>query len=123
VGNASGLYNLMRNIGGSVGISVVETILARHEQVHRNDFSRDLAPSFQTLQNSLHQFADVFTTAAGHVAAQRMAIAQVASELNKQARFYSYTDDFRYMALACFACVPLVWSLRRVRRKTAIAGH
>ena len=35
IGNASGLYNLLRNIGGSVGISVVNTIVARHEQVHR----------------------------------------------------------------------------------------
>ena len=33
IGNASGLYNLMRNVGGSIGISVVNTLLARHEQV------------------------------------------------------------------------------------------
>ena len=36
IGNASGLYNLMRNVGGSIGISVVNTLLARHEQLHRS---------------------------------------------------------------------------------------
>jgi len=37
IGNASGLYNLLRNIGGSIGISVVNTIVTRHTQVHRVD--------------------------------------------------------------------------------------
>ena len=36
IGNASGLYNLLRNIGGSIGISIVNTIVARHEQLHRS---------------------------------------------------------------------------------------
>ena len=44
IGNASGLYNLMRNIGGSVGISVVNTIVARHEQLHRNELAASLVP-------------------------------------------------------------------------------
>jgi DHA2 family multidrug resistance protein len=35
MGNAAGLYNLLRNIGGSVGISIVDTLIARHEQTHR----------------------------------------------------------------------------------------
>ena len=35
IGNASGLYNLFRNVGGSIGISVVNTIVARHEQLHQ----------------------------------------------------------------------------------------
>ena len=43
IGNASGLYNLMRNIGGSIGISIVNTIVARHEQSHRNEMSRALS--------------------------------------------------------------------------------
>src|SRR5207244_11167242 len=37
MGNATGIYNLMRNIGGSVGISLVTTLLARAAQVHRSE--------------------------------------------------------------------------------------
>ncbi len=122
VGNGSGLYNLLRNIGGSVGISIVETVLARHEQVHRTDLSRDLGPTLPSLQNSLTNYAHIFQGASGKVAAQQQALAQVGQELTRQARLWSYVDDLRYMALACFACVPVVWLLKRVKGK-AIAGH
>jgi hypothetical protein len=44
IGNASGLYNLLRNIGG-IGISVVNTIVTRHSQAHRVDFSRYFTPA------------------------------------------------------------------------------
>jgi len=42
IGNASGLYNLLRNIGGSIGISVVNTIVTRHSQSHRNELAASL---------------------------------------------------------------------------------
>ena len=44
IGNASGLYNLLRNVGGSVGISVVNTIVARRQQIHRAELSRYISP-------------------------------------------------------------------------------
>ena len=53
IGNASGLYNLFRNVGGSIGISVVNTIVARHEQLHQNELLHSLAPSSVVLQNQL----------------------------------------------------------------------
>ncbi len=45
MGNASGLFNLLRNIGGSVGISLVDTLVARRQQVHRSELSRYLSPN------------------------------------------------------------------------------
>src|SRR5262252_8003073 len=44
MGNASGLYNLPRNVGGSIGISIGTTFEARHEQLHRNELAGALAP-------------------------------------------------------------------------------
>ncbi len=44
IGNASGLYNLLRNVGGSIGISIVNTLVVRHEQLHRSELSRHFAP-------------------------------------------------------------------------------
>jgi DHA2 family multidrug resistance protein len=44
--------------------------------------------------------------------------------LDAQARLWSYVDDFRYMALACFACVPLVFTLKKaIRKGPASAAH
>jgi DHA2 family multidrug resistance protein len=43
IGNASGLYNLLRNVGGSIGISLVNTIIARHQQTHRSDLAHNIS--------------------------------------------------------------------------------
>jgi DHA2 family multidrug resistance protein len=44
--------------------------------------------------------------------------------LNAQSRLWSYVDDFRYMALVCFACVPIVFALKKsVGRGPAGAAH
>lgn len=45
IGNASGLYNLLRNIGGGAGISIVNTLVSRQSQTHRVELSRYLTPS------------------------------------------------------------------------------
>ena len=46
------------------------------------------------------------------------------SELTQQARLWAYVDDFRYMALVCFACIPIVFLLRKaVGRGGVSAGH
>jgi DHA2 family multidrug resistance protein len=44
--------------------------------------------------------------------------------VNGQARLWSYVDDFRYMALVCFGCVPIVFALKKaVRKGPAGAAH
>ena len=125
VGNASGLYNLMRNIGGSIGISVVETILARHQQVHQTELVRHLTPTSPNYQQNLSYFTKLFSQYSDPVTAQHQALGQVGLILSQQASLWSYVDDFRYMALACFCCVPIVWIVKRVRSAggAAAAAH
>jgi MFS transporter, DHA2 family, multidrug resistance protein len=122
LGNGSGLFNLLRNVGGSVGISLVNTILARHEQLHRTELSRHLAPMLPTVQNALNSFTQALTSQSSSADAQVQAYGMLESVLSRQAALWSYIDDFRYMALACFCCVPVVWALKRVRGR-AIAAH
>lgn len=116
VGNGSGLFNLLRNVGGSIGISIVNTVLARHEQVHRSELVKNYSRAdlvFDNLLSSIHQF---LATKNDPVDALRQAYAVLQQTLARQAQLWSYVDDFRFMALACFACVPIVWALKRVRR-------
>lgn len=122
VGNGSGLYNLMRNIGGSVGISIVETVVSRHQQTHRSELVKNLSPTGNNLHNTLDNFTRIYTPLSGPLTASQQAIARVGQELDRQAQYWSYVDDFRYMALACFLCVPLVWTLKRVRSRGAVEG-
>jgi MFS transporter, DHA2 family, multidrug resistance protein len=123
VGNASGLYNLMRNIGGSIGISVVQTILARHQQLHQTELVQHLAQTSPVLQQNLSYFQSLFAQFANRTTAQQQAIGQIGQALGQQAELWSYIDDFRYMALACFCCVPLVWFVKRVKGRAAAPAH
>jgi len=68
IGNASGLYNLMRNVGGNIGISILNTVLARHEQVHRSymvynvtGVSHTFQQQYQALWSFLTQHTDSAT--------------------------------------------------------------
>src|SRR6201987_1852734 len=56
IGNASGVYNLFRNVGGSVGISIVNTIVSRHEQLHRTELSHSFSPQNPVLQRAIDGF-------------------------------------------------------------------
>jgi DHA2 family multidrug resistance protein len=115
IGNASGLYNLFRNVGGSIGISVVNTIVARHEQLHQNELLHSLGPSSIPLQNQLHALQQYLQTQGyNSVDAMIRAYALIGGQLSAQARLWSYVDDFRYMALVCFGCIPIVFLLKKV---------
>ena len=125
IGNASGLYNLLRNIGGSIGISVVNTIVARHEQVHRSELARGLDPARPEVRGAV-QGMQQYLSAQGASATTGLerAYGLIGQTLEGQSRLWSYVDDFRYMALMCFACVPIVFALKKtVGRGRPGAGH
>jgi DHA2 family multidrug resistance protein len=117
IGNASGLYNLLRNVGGSIGISIVNTVVARHEQLHRSELAHSMTPTNPVFERRISTLQDLVsqTNAAGPVTAHNSALALLNNTLSSQARLLSYVDDFRYMALVCFGCLPLVLLFKRAR--------
>jgi len=127
IGNASGLYNLLRNIGGSIGISIVNTIVARHEQLHRNELAASLNPGRVTVQGTIHGMQGYLAAqGASATDALHQAYGLIGQDLNSQARLWSYVDDFRYVALMCFGCIPIVFLLQKsVGKKGGAlrAGH
>ncbi len=125
IGNASGLYNLLRNIGGSIGISVVNTIVTRHSQLHRTELARSLSPANVNVQNWLHEVQRYLASqgASSALAADR-AYGLLERNLDGQALLWSYVDVFRYMALVCFLCIPPVFVLKKAVGKRGVsAGH
>jgi MFS transporter, DHA2 family, multidrug resistance protein len=126
MGNATGLYNLLRNVGGSIGISIVNTILARHEQTHRNDLVHSLTPGSVTARQMVDGVQHFLVAqGASPATAMQRAYGVIGQILGGQALLWSYVDDFRYMALVCFACVPIVFALKKtIATKGALrAGH
>jgi DHA2 family multidrug resistance protein len=114
IGNAAGLFNLLRNIGGSIGISIVNTVVARHEQVHRVEMSGRMNHA----NTSFQQMLDGTTALTGRIGGSPLQAYQIIDHvLGQQARLRAYVDDFQYMAAVCFLCVPIVLLLRKVIAK------
>ncbi|MGA8142528.1 MAG: DHA2 family efflux MFS transporter permease subunit [Candidatus Acidiferrales bacterium] len=123
IGNASGLYNLFRNVGGSIGISIVNTIVSRHEQLHRTELSHSLSPQNPVLQRALEGLHELMNQRADPVDALHRAYKLIEGAIDMQAALWSYIDDFRYLALVCFVTVPIAFALKRVKSGKAVAVH
>src|ERR1700693_4333874 len=121
---ASGLMNLARNIGGSVGISLVTTMLDRRTQVHLNDLSRHLSasnPAFQSLLQGTTQAMRAHGASAAF--ATQQAYALIEGTVQRQATMLSYIDDFRLLAWAILAMIPMVFLMKKGKPGGGIAVH
>jgi DHA2 family multidrug resistance protein len=126
IGNASGLYNLMRNLGGSLGIAFVTTMLARGAQTHQALMVGHLTPTdpafarrFAAAKNVLSQHTDPAT-------ATTQAYSAVYSLLDQQAHLWAFVDNFFLFGVLALLGLPLVFLFKRpkqVKAPAAPAGH
>jgi MFS transporter, DHA2 family, multidrug resistance protein len=121
---ASGLMNLARNIGGSVGISLVTTMLDRRTQVHLNDLSRHLSASNPAFQSMLQGTAQAMRAHGANAAfATQQAYALIEGTVQRQATMLAYIDDFRFLGWTILAMVPLVFLMKKSKPGGGIAVH
>jgi DHA2 family multidrug resistance protein len=121
---ASGLMNLARNIGGSVGISLVTTMLDRRTQVHLNDLSHNLSasnPAFQSMMQGATQAMRSHGASAAF--ATQQAYALIENTVLRQATMLAYLDDFRLLGICILVMVPLVFLIKKGRPGGGIAVH
>jgi DHA2 family multidrug resistance protein len=124
VGNASGVYNLMRNTGGSIGIAAMTTFLSRGAQTHQAAISSHLTPYDPAFQQRMGQIQSAIGLRGGGAATQQ-ALASVYGVVLRQSMLLSFIDNFRLLAFLCVLCVPAVLLFKRVRRRggAAVAAH
>jgi len=122
IGNASGIYNLMRNTGGSVGIAIMTTMLARNAQVHQAVLTTHATPYDTAYQQMVQQLTATLSRTMDAASAAQQATATVYGMLVKQAMVLSYIDNFRILAILCFLCVPAAFIFKRVRNAKAVEG-
>lgn len=114
MGNATGLINLARNIGGSSGIAIVTTILARRAQFHQHRMVAHLTPFdpnyAQALAGTAHALA-----AHGAGAAQAMAQAQglIYGTLLRQSAMMAFVDSFWVLGVIFLAVIPLMFFMKK----------
>ncbi len=96
------VFSLIRNIGSSVGISVVTTLLTRNTQAMHSRLAEQVTP-FSDVMHA--QAPDAFTSASG--------LAALNATVSSQAAMIAYNDDFKLMMVLTLCAVPLVGLLRR----------
>jgi DHA2 family multidrug resistance protein len=116
MGNAAGIYNLIRNIGGSIGIATATALLVRNGQVHQNYLAASLTPTNPTGGGAAAALAaKLQMSGADPVTAHHMALGAIYRSLEQQASLMAYTDLFRLFAWLSLLCVPVVLLFQRVR--------
>jgi DHA2 family multidrug resistance protein len=117
MGNATGIYNLMRSIGGSIGIATVTTMLVRGAQAHQNYLAANAGagnPVTGALVRGLQ--AKLFSQGADMVTAHQKAVGMLYRSVQQQAALMAYMDNFRLMAALALLCVPLLLLFRGVKK-------
>ena len=121
---ASGLINLARNIGGSVGISFVETMLDRRSQVHQTYLSQHLSPASAPLQRIVHGASMALQARGSSPAlALQQAYGLVYSMVSRESLMLAYVDTFRILAVLILCLVPIVFVVKKPKGGAAIPVH
>jgi DHA2 family multidrug resistance protein len=118
IGNAAGIYNLMRNIGGSVGIATVTTLLVRGAQVHQNYLTANVSAGNPTVMAMLHGMQAKFSMGgASAFNAHQEAMGALYRSVQQQASLLAYADNFRLLGFLSLLCVPLALFFSRVKKQ------
>jgi MFS transporter, DHA2 family, multidrug resistance protein len=125
MGNATSLFNLMRNIGGSIGIAVTGTLLSRHSQVTVNTLGANVTAYDPASQSMLFQLRAAFIAAGSDAAtATTRAYAALFGTLQRQATMVSFVGIFQLLGVMFIALVPLVLLMKRPRAGSGpVAAH
>ena len=120
---ASALLNMSRNLGGTIGIAAVQTLLARREQIHQSQYVESLNPLNPNYRNAIRHMTEGLV-AHGHsqFEAARQAAALLYRQLLQQSAMLSYIDTFHVLMIVVLCVLPLVFLLRNPGRETRSAG-
>jgi DHA2 family multidrug resistance protein len=122
IGNASGIYNLMRNTGGSVGISILAFLLARGSQVHQAYLTAHTTQYDPAFQQLVEQIKSTMAGAVDNMTATQQAYQTIYGMVVKQAMVLSYLDCFWILTVMCALCIPAAFLFKRVLHAKPVEG-
>ncbi len=114
--NASAFQNMLKNIGGAIGTSLVTTIISRFSQKHQYMMVGYLTGTNQNFVDRVTAYAQSFLpTTVDPATATNMAQGLMYQQLQLQATLWAYIDAFRIFAAACFMIMPLLLFMKSIR--------
>ena len=114
--NASGLQNLLKNIGGAFGTSIVATLLSRGGQKHQFMLIEHLNDYAQPYVERLQAMSGAFMTMTDAHIAHYMGQTMIYKQLMQQANLLAFIDAFRVFAVACIVIIPLIFLIKGLKK-------
>ncbi|MBI5205360.1 MAG: DHA2 family efflux MFS transporter permease subunit [Nitrospirae bacterium] len=122
--NASGIYNLLRNLGGSFGVAFVTTMIARRAQFHQVRLVEHLTPFDSNYQaataNASHLLQSKGMSAA---ASQQVGLSAIYGQFLRQASMMSFNDAFYLLSIFLILILPLVFLMKKSKGEAQAEMH
>lgn len=124
-GDAAGIYNMARNLGGSIGLAIIGTVIDRRNTFHVATIRESLTANSLLGQDHIASNAASWFAQTGDMAYSRMrALGQLAGQIQQQAMVITYSEVFYLLGIALLCCVPLALLLKTPKyHAPASGGH
>jgi DHA2 family multidrug resistance protein len=124
MGNATGIFNLMRNLGGSFGIATATTLLARRSQFHQGRLVEHLTPFSQPFNDWQQHLSQALPNLGADWQWWNApeAMAGLYQEVLRQAKMLAFCDDYWFFTIVFLCLLPLVFLMRRGPKPAADEG-
>jgi DHA2 family multidrug resistance protein len=124
-GSASGLFNMTRNLGGAIGIALLQTILTKREQFHSNVLMNSVSQFNEATRQRIASLAQYFLThgISDPATAKHEAIIAIGRTVRKQATIMAYSDAFVFMSIALVIALGLGLLLKKASGAGGAGAH
>ena len=124
-GSASGLFNMMRNLGGAVGIAVLQTFLTKREQYHSNVLMQSISMFEQATRTRLEQLTQYFVShgAIDRTDALHRAYVAIGHIVQKQAFILAFSDTFYLLGAALIIALAAALLLKKPDHLSSGGAH
>jgi MFS transporter, DHA2 family, multidrug resistance protein len=124
-GSASGLFNMMRNLGGAVGIALLQTLLTKREQYHSNVLMQSVSMLEQATRTRIDQLTQYFLNhgVTDHAEASHRAVIAIGHIVQKQAFILAFSDTFYLLGAALIVALMAALLLRKPNHLESGGAH
>jgi DHA2 family multidrug resistance protein len=113
MGNATSMFNLLRNLGGGIGIAGVSTMVTRFSQKHVNMLGANVTAYSPQTRAMMSHLGGVMSHGAVNMSGNRLTFAAMFGMIEQQATMLSYIDVFQLLALIFLLMIPLVMIMKK----------
>jgi DHA2 family multidrug resistance protein len=123
MGNATGIFNLLRNLGGSFGVAFITTMLARRAQFHQVHLVEHLTPFDRNFQSAVPQISQMLQDR-GVVPSllDQGSLNLIYGQVIRQASMLSFNDVFQILSIMMMLVLPLVLLMKKGKADVSRAG-